>query len=265
MESPSKCIGCRACINVCPIRAIHAAEEGFVIDRDKCISCFRCAEKCFADSKYVVGKEYTVQELLTEILKDKIFYDMKGGGVTFSGGEPLTQPEYLTEIAKACQKSGIHVMLESCAMGDYDRFRAALPYIDAAFIDIKHIDSRRHKELTGGPNEDILENIRRISDFGLPITIRTPVIPGLNDEESNIAGIARFIRTLPTVSEYELLPYHNFGVNKYKALGRPYDLADVIPPDDEAVSALVSTANRVLAGSGITCFYTKDNAKIVVE
>lgn len=265
MESPSKCIGCKACINICPAGAIHAEKEGFMVDREKCISCFRCADRCFAGSKYVMGKDYTIPELLKEIKKDKIFYEMKGGGVTFSGGEPLTQPEYLTEIAKACREDGIHVTIESCAMGDYDKFSSALPYINAAFIDVKHIDSEKHKELTGGSNELILENLRKISDFGLPITVRTPVIPGLNDDETNIRGIAKFVLTLPTVNEYELLPYHNFGVNKYKALGRHYKLNDVKPPADEHIRALVKAANSVFAGSGKTCFYTKDNAKISVK
>lgn len=263
MESHSKCIGCKACVNVCPVDAISPTEEGFTVDREKCIECFACADKCFAGAKYTIGKEYTISELLKEIEKDKIFYDMKGGGVTFSGGEPLTQPAYLAEITSACRKRGIHVMLESCAVGDYEQFKTALPFINAMFIDIKHIDSKIHKELTGASNELILSNIRKISDFGIPITIRTPIIPSLNDDEDNIRGIAEFIKTLPTVKDYELLIYHNFGVNKYKALGRPYALDGLEPPTDEKMQALVKAANDVFKDSGITCFYTKDNARVV--
>lgn len=265
MEAHNKCIACKACVNVCPVGAIHPTAEGFAVDRKHCIECFACADKCFAGAKYTVGKEYSIPELLKEIEKDKIFYKMKGGGVTFSGGEPLTQPDYLTEIARACRKRGIHVMLESCAVGDYNRFKTALPFIDAMYIDIKHIDSNKHKELTGLQNELILENIRKISYFDIPITIRTPIIPSLNDDKENICGIAEFIKTLPSVKDYELLIYHRFGVNKYKALGRPYALDGLEPPTDEKMQALVKSANDVLKGSGITCFYTKDNARIVCE
>ncbi len=265
MESHSKCIGCGACEKVCPVHAIHPDKEGFIVDRTQCTRCFTCAEHCFAGSKYVIGKDYTVPELLKEIEKDKIFYDIKGGGVTFSGGEPLTQPEYLAEITEACQRKGIHVMLESCAVGDYEKFKSALPYIDGMFTDIKHIDPEKHKELTGSTNELILSNIQKISAFGIPITIRTPIVPSLNDTEENIRGIAAFIKMLPTVKDYELLFYHNFGVNKYKALSRPYTLGGLEPPADEQMKNLVKAANQVLADSGITCFYTKDNARFVCK
>ena len=265
MESKDKCIGCGACVRNCPQGAVVLTDAGPKIDRDRCRRCFSCTDRCYAASKYVIGKEYDVEELYKEIEKDRIFYSIKGGGVTFSGGEPLTQPEYLTKITKLCHERGIHVMLESCGYGVYDEFRHALPYIDSMFIDIKHIVSARHKELTGVGNEMILENIRKISDFGIPITIRTPIIPGLNDSAENIRGIAEFIRTLPQVTEYELLPYHQFGVNKYRALGRTYALAGVEPPTDEAMRNLVREANLILRGSGKTCFYTKDNRKETIQ
>lgn len=265
MESPAKCIGCGACIRTCPEGAITMSPEGYTIDRGKCTSCFRCADRCYAEAKYVMGKEYTIDELLKEIKKDKLFYDQKGGGVTFSGGEPLCQPEYLTEITRACHRSGIHVMLESCAMGEFSAFKSALPYIDAMFVDIKHIDTKIHKQLTGSGNEIILKNIAAISDFGIPLTVRTPIIPGLNDSIENIRGIARFIKTLKTVKEYELLPYHKLGVNKYRALGRAYQLDEIQPPAGSEMENLVREANAVLNDTGIECFYTKDNARVVIK
>ena len=265
MESPSKCIGCGACMKVCPEQAISLKEDGPRIDRSKCVHCFRCTDRCYAGAKYPVGREYEIQELYKEIEKDKIFYDMNGGGVTFSGGEPLTHPEYLRDIAKVCRAHGIHVQLESCGCGDYEKFKEALPYVNAMFMDIKHMDSAVHKELTGAGNELILENIRKIDAFGIPITIRTPVIPGCNDSEENIRRTAAFIKTLGGVKEYELLPYHQFGVNKYKALGRVYPLGDVDTPSDEEIRRLVKCANEEFAGSGKICFYTKDNNREIVQ
>ena len=122
-----------------------------------------------------------------------------------------------------------------------------------------------HKELTGSGNEQILENIKHISEYGTSITIRTPVIPGLNSSKENIIETAKFICTLPSVKEYELLPYHQYGVNKYKALGRTYELDGVEPPDDFTMSELVGCANKVFEGTDKTCYYTKENKKIIVK
>lgn len=265
MESQGKCIGCGACIKVCPVEAISMTDDGFRIDRKKCIKCFKCVERCYAGSKYQVGREYTTKELYKEIEKDRVFYDMKGGGVTFSGGEPLTYPKALTAIARMCHEGGINVSIESCGFGVYEEFKSALPYIDSMFLDVKHIDSEIHKQLTGAGNELILENVRRIAAFGIPIIIRTPVIPGINDEKENIQGIAEFLCSVPEIREYELLPYHQFGVNKYNALGKKYPLEGVLPPEDEQIRELVQWANRIFEGHSKTCFYMKNNGREIVK
>lgn len=265
MESQSKCIGCGACMEVCPQSAISVQDDGLRIDRNLCNNCFKCTEYCYADSKHRVGKDYDIEELYKEIEKDRVFYSIKGGGVTFSGGEPLTQPKYLTEIAKICHERGINVAVESCGCGNYSDFKYALPYIDSMFLDIKHIDSEKHKTLTGSGNELILDNIKRIAKSGVHVTVRTPVIPGLNDTVENIAGIAGFLCSIPEIKEYELLPYHKFGVNKYSALGRKYELDGVEPPPDEHMEELVRSANNVFKNYDKVCFYTKDNNKKIVK
>lgn len=264
MESQTRCIGCGACQEVCPESAITFGSDGFRIDRSLCKRCFKCTERCYAESKSVVGKDYSVEELFAEIEKDRFFYSMYGGGVTFSGGEPLTHPTFLAEIAKKCHESGINVVVESCGYGIYDEFKKALPYIDNMFLDIKHIDSNIHKSLTGKGNELIFDNIRRIAEFGIPITTRTPVVPGYNDSPENIIGISEFISTVPGITEYELLAYHNLGESKYKSLGREYALEDVSPPSDEKMRRLVKYSNRILQHYGKRCFFVKDNKKEII-
>ena len=265
MEFPARCIGCGACQKICPESAIQRAEDGyFKINRNLCTMCFRCTDRCYAESKRIVGQEYTVEELLLEIKKERKFYSVSGGGVTFSGGEPLTQPILLANIAKRCHETGIHVAIESCGYGVYEEFREALAYIDYAFLDIKHIDTKMHKILTGMGNERILDNIKRICESNIPVTIRTPVIPGCNDSMENIIGIAKFVAGLPGVKEYELLPYHNLGASKYKSLGKTYELEGTMEPSDEKMRTLSKVCNEILQQYGKTCFYMKDNRKEII-
>lgn len=262
LESPVRCVGCNVCRTVCPQGAIQ--EDGR-IDRTLCDNCFACIDVCYADSKKIAGTDYTVEALYQEIEKDKGFYTRYGGGVTFSGGEPLTHGSFLTQIAKRCKEGNLHVMVESCGYAKYEEFAPALPYIDAMFMDIKQIDAEKHKAMTGADNALILENIRRIAAFGIPITARTPVIPGYTDQLENIEGIARFIAEVPGIKAYELLAYHEFGKPKYQALGKAYPLEGVKPPTDEAMRELVRRANEILEPSGKECFWTKDNIKEVVK
>lgn len=262
MESPVRCIGCGACRDVCPEGAVR---EDLSIDRSRCISCFKCVEVCYAEAKKIAGKEYSIEELYHELEKDKAFYTFHDGGVTFSGGEPLTHGAYLEQIAKKCREGHINVVVESCGYAEYKTFESALPYIDAMFMDIKHIDPARHKAMTGVDNFLILENIKRIAAYGIPITVRTPVVPGYTDNLENIQGIARFIADVPGIKDYELLAYHDFGKSKYKALGRFYELEAVRTPTDETMHALVRSANQILEPAGKLCFWTKNNEKEVIK
>lgn len=259
MEAPAKCIGCKMCYEKCYQNAIDASGH---INRSLCAeNCTNCADICYAESKKIIGEEYEVEKLLKEIKKDVPFYNIYGGGVTFSGGEPLMQPEYLTEIARACRKNKINVAVESCGYGRYEAFKYALPYIDSMFMDMKIFNSERHKMVTGIENEEILFNIKKISEQGIPITIRTPIVPGYTDSKDNIIEIAEFIKKLPSVKEYELLFYHNLGSPKYAGLGRKYELEDIVPPSDEDMRKLTISANDVLEASGKECYYMKDNVR----
>ena len=260
-EFPRKCIGCGMCVSVCPQAVRTCPGSAPVIDRTKCTGCMECAEMCFAEAKSIVGKDMDADEIFNEIRKDRYFYEHSGGGVTFSGGEALTQPELLTELAERCNKNRIHTTIETCGCGSFDRFKTALPFIDYMFFDIKCMDSERHRELTGAGNEEILSNLKAISRYDIPVTIRTPVIPGINDSEENIRATAEFIRDIPAVRGYELLPYHNFGVSKYASLGKEYELPEIEPPEDDHMLELTRIANNALAGSGKQCYFTVKNRK----
>ena len=256
MNMYSRCVSCYMCIDACDKGCIKKSESGrYEIDYAKCDGCGKCSDVCFAEARTLMGKQMTAQELLAEIKKDQGFYTRSGGGVTFSGGEPLMQPEFLEEIARLCKENGIKTAIESCGCGDFEKFSKAMPYIDFMYFDLKHMDSSEHKRLTGAGNEMIIENLKKINELGTTqITIRTPVIPNCNDSEKNICETAELIKNLKMVKAYELLAYHNLGENKYDSLGRTYELHGTQKPSEEFMNNLVEKANAVLDNK-IKCFY----------
>ncbi len=196
-----------------------------------------------------VGKDVTVADILPEILADEPYYRRSGGGVTLSGGEFLGQHEFAAELLKACQEYGLHTAVETTANAPWEKIAAVLPYIDMVLMDIKHMDSAKHKEYTGAGNERILENAKRLSDSGVDLIIRTPVIPSFNDTAEEIKAISRFAASLGGVKEYHLLPYHRLGSDKYAGLGRNYSLKEIQPPPAERMEYLLSVAEE----SGLKC------------
>ncbi len=197
----------------------------------------------------VVGQDVTVEEIMPEILADEYYYRRSGGGVTLSGGEFLGQHEFAAELLKTCKEYGLHTAVESTANAPWEKIAAVLPYIDLYLMDIKHMDSTKHKEYTGASNELILENAKRLSDSGVDLIIRTPVVPGVNDTAEEIREISRFAASLVGVKEYHLLPYHRLGSDKYVGLGRNYSLEEILPPPQERMEYLLSVAEE----SGLKC------------
>ena len=196
-----------------------------------------------------VGQDVTVEEILPEILADEHYYRRSGGGVTLSGGEFLGQHEFAAELLQTCQQHGLHTAVESTANAPWHKIEAVLPYIDTYLMDVKHMDSAKHKEYTGAPNELILENAKRLASSGVELIIRTPVIPGFNDTAEEIRAISRFAASLGGVKEYHLLPYHRLGSDKYAGLGRNYSLKEIQPPTQERMEYLLSVAEE----SGLKC------------
>ena len=226
--------------------------------------CFmRCAWCCNPESQSyeiqtmvengkekIVGKDVTVAEILPELLADENYYRRSGGGITLSGGEILGQPEFARDLLHACQENGLHTAVESTGNSPYANIQEILPYLDMYLMDIKHMDSVKHKEYTGAGNERILENARTIAESGeVELIIRTPVVPGFNDTAEEIRAISKFAATLPGVKEHHLLPYHRLGSDKYAGLGRNYSLKEILPPPPEKMAYLLSVAEE----SGLKC------------
>ncbi len=196
-----------------------------------------------------VGRDVTVEDILPEILSDLPYYRRSGGGVTLSGGEMLCQSEFAKELLYTCHEMGLDTAVESTSLSPFSTIRELLPYIDHYLMDIKHMNSAKHKEYTGVGNELILENAKRIADFGTELTIRTPVIPGFNDTPEEIRAISKFAATLKGVREHHLLPYHRLGQDKYSGLGRSYSFIGTEPPTKEKMEYLLSAARE----SGLKC------------
>jgi len=201
------------------------------------------------DKPKVVGRDVGVWDIMPEILADLPYYRRSGGGVTLSGGEVLCQADFAKELLKACKEEGLHTAVESAASSSFSEIEKILPYLDLYLMDIKHMDSAKHKEYTAVSNERILENARKIANSGVELIIRTPVIPGFNDTPEEIRAISHFAKTLPGVREHHLLPYHRLGMDKYAGLGRNYALKETEPPTKEKMEYLLSVAET----SGLKC------------
>lgn len=240
------CRHCGRCIAVCPNHAIRPDDMfGLVTDSTLCTACGTCVEHCYFDARKLMGKVMTVSELMTEIRKDAPYYERSGGGITFSGGEPLLYPEFVKEVAKQCQEEGIHTAIETAGHVPWNVFEQVLPYMNLIFFDIKHIDPEVHKQYTGVTNTRILENLRRLTQVFSPIIIRIPVVPGCNDSAEVQQRIYEFIKPLHGIKHVELLPYHRLGMTKYKGLGMEYPLQDLKSLKKEDLSYLTEIAHTV--------------------
>lgn len=246
MYYQEKCLGCRACLEVCP----HAAELAASFPRppEACAGCGLCAEACYADARHLVGRRMTVEEVLQTIRSDRVFYEQSGGGVTVGGGEPTLQAVFVAELLEGCQREGLHTALETCGYASWQRLQRVLRHVDQLLFDLKHMDPARHRELTGVDNARILSNARRASEQVGEMVVRIPLIPGCNDDEGNLRALGRFVREeLPKVNRIDLLPYHSTGESKSTRLFREYPLAGVAPQAKESVLA----AQKLLQSYGL--------------
>lgn len=213
-----KCSSCGSCTQLCSARRI---ENGYLkIEREHCTGCGRCEEVCLNDANEIIGKEMKTSEVLDEVMKDKMFYDTSGGGITVTGGEPSYQADFTLELLQLSKEAGISLAIETCGVGSRDFYKNAADLGATFLYDLKCIDPDRHRELTGADNAHILSNLRYLMDRGADIIIRLPMVPDCNDSDENIAGLAEFLKENDGRYRYaEIMPYHTLGTGKSRKLG----------------------------------------------
>ena len=224
---PAKCIQCGDCIPVCPVNAIHLVDKKPVIDRSICNVCGKCVTVCNAQALEILGHRMTVAQLVDEVRKDEIVFKYSHGGVTISGGEPLFDAKFALNLLRAFKKAGINTGVDTCGYSPWSDIEPVLPYVDFFLWDIKHMDPKQHKKLTGVSNELILSNARAVSAKGVPIYIRIPLIPGCNDAEENIRATCEFVKELTSVVEVSLMPLHHLGKARYESLNLEYPIGNL--------------------------------------
>ncbi len=234
-----KCARCGTCIQACPHQALAFDEQGYIsVEWLRCDGCGVCAAACPQGALEMAGKFVTVSELVSELLKDRIFYQTSGGGVTFSGGEPLWQSGFMAQAARKLKAEGVHTTLDTAGGVGWCRFEEVLPFIDLVLYDIKAFDHDLHRQLTGQENDLVLMNARLLAERGVPMHARLVLVPGLNDSPQELRARMQFISELPSVRQVDLLPYHRYGAGKYARLGLAYLLADLPEYSEEQVEQI---------------------------
>lgn len=228
-----RCTACGECRRACPFGENIAGDGPLPPRNDPCTLCGACADACPTGARQMIGREMTVADVVDAALKDRIFYDESGGGVTISGGEPLLQPKFLIAFAQALRAAGVHVALDTTGFGCTEHLLAAAGVSDLVLYDVKTLDDARHRQLTGVSNRGILENLRALDGVHRNVWIRIPVVPGFNDDAEELGKTAAFVAGFRSVTLVNLLPFHRSGLHKYERLGWGHSLDGVETPSPE--------------------------------
>ena len=235
-----KCVGCGACAKVCPSHALAMKDGKPVLNKETCTLCGKCENFCPAGLREIIGREYTVKELVKELLKDQMFYEESGGGVTLSGGEVMAMDtDYILAVSKELKRQDINLTIDTCGYAPYEKFQAILPYVDTFLYDVKVMDPELHRQYMGVDNKLILENLMRLSEDGARIYIRIPTIKEVNGNEKNMKETIAFLKEHDIhPPQINLLPYHDTGSGKYPKLDMEYKGKDLHAPDKAEMEEL---------------------------
>lgn len=248
MARSARCSRCYSCVRVCPKKAISPGPENgpVVVNRAKCDLCGKCAETCVSEALEIVGRRVTVADLADEAVRDRLFFDQSGGGVTLSGGEPLAQPAFAIALLEELRARGIRTALDTSGLANGDVLLRASAAADLILYDLKIMDDAAHRRWTGVSNALIFDNLRHLSALGTPVWIRIPLMAGVNDGDENIAASIAFLKTLPAVRRVDLLKYHKGGQEKYKNLDQMSAFRIFEPPSEDRME----TIRRAFAEAG---------------
>jgi pyruvate formate lyase activating enzyme len=241
-----RCLACGSCREACA-RPGGPLARGRRVGDDGCTACARCADACPSEARRIAGHARTASDLVAEVARDRAVFEESGGGVTFSGGEPMSQAPFLRTVLDACRSEGLHTAVETCGFAAPEVAMSIAARADLLLWDVKHLDPARHRALTGVALEPIVANLRAIARLRAPVWLRVPVVPGLNDSEENLRAVARLAAELPHVRRVSLLPYHRAGTRKRARLGRDEVLAGVATPTPERMQELAA----LFAGAGV--------------
>lgn len=247
MVHARRCIRCEACETACPQGAISRNGDRTITNVEHCTLCGTCVEACYAGARELVGREMTVDEVMIDIGRDVVFFDQSHGGVTFSGGEPLLQPDFLGALLQACKEREIHTALDTCGFATWKTLESIRPYVDLFLYDLKLMDSTQHQRFTGVPNELILKNLQMLSKAGHNIILRVPIVPGINDDDQNVRQIGAYARDSLGLNRLDILPYHHTAADKYERLMKDYGLHETRPPTDDKMNQVA----EILQGFGL--------------
>lgn len=250
--NPNRCIGCGACVPVCKSGALHMGHDGkAALDWSKCSTCFDCLKECYAGALKRYGTEVAPDALALDICKDMPFFRNSGGGVTFSGGEPLMHvDDEMIALYRRVKEAGITIGVDTTGCVPWEHIERLAPFIDFFLWDIKHMDPEKHKELTNVSNELILANLRRVDEeTDIDLYIRLPLIPGMTLSEENIQQTCEFVKSLKHLVRLDLLPFHHMGKKRYLFSGKQYLMDDQELIDDQ----LLENALNLVKTNGIPC------------
>lgn len=234
-----RCVRCGNCFALCKNHAVRRVDGGFSTVRDLCVACGECIEVCNSGAREMAGKEMSEAEVIAELDKDVIFYEQSGGGVSFSGGEPLLQHEFLTSLLRACKAKGFHTTVDTTGLASPEVLSRVAAFTDLFLFDLKMIDDEKHREYTGVSNNLILSNLKQLGEWKKDVIVRIPVVPGVNDDPDSMKKAGAFVASLGNVTEIHLLPYHTIGLEKYRRLGMENEMLQTVPPSADDLSSIV--------------------------